>query len=113
MRAPGDAPERACNGCGSAAIAGGVRAGLPGLPAGLSLPSHPPEERGREEEQASMAAWVRHHRALPVRGGLAESPLGRARPLEVAFPLVVGLSGDLLRDGVRSREVAFPQSSED
>ena len=112
-RTPGNAPKGACNGCGKAAIAGAARAGRPGLPPKLSIPSHPPEERGKEEERASMAAWVKHHSALPVRVGLTEPPPDRGRLLEVAFPLVEGLDGEWLRDGVRSREVAFPQSPAD
>ena len=57
-----------------------------------------------------MAAWVKHHNALPVRVGLTEPPLDRGRLLEVAFPLVEGLDGDWLRGGVRSREGASPPS---
>ena len=50
-----------------------------------------------------MAAWVKHHKALPVRVGLVEPPRVGGRLPEVPFPLLEALGGDLLRDGVESR----------
>ena len=74
----------------------GGRSFLPPQPSPTPIPRHPPDDGGEEEEdREAIAAWVKHHRALPTLGTVELLPL----LVFLLVPLLRGLTPPLPDDG--------------